>query len=127
MTRPDDPILTPSEIATNLLDAGQVDRATALTLEQRIVAYADNVAQQVRGESRLKALAEAVERAEFAVKRTKGERQKAVAQRVLAAVKSLLPNEAAIRHELERAEKQGYDRGFRDANGSVERNRNRKH
>jgi hypothetical protein len=118
MTNAATPVLTPNEIATNLMDAGYLDRATAMILEQRIVAFVDNRIQEVRLEVRLTTLAEAVDKAELAVKRTKGERQKAVAQRVLAAIKNLLPSEEATRHDLAKAEKLGYYRGFRDGKKS---------
>ena len=62
-----------------------------------------------------------MKKAELVVKRTRGERQKGVAEKVLLAVKGLLPNQAAIQYEIARAKKQGYGRGFRDGKQSKPR------
>jgi hypothetical protein len=52
------------------------------------------------------------------------ERQKGVAEKVLLAVKGLLPDQAAVQYEIARAKKQGYGRGFRDGKQSADRERN---
>ena len=109
--------LTPKEIVAYLWDAGWIARGVTEPLEQRIAACAE----QARNEGRLQALAEALDKAEQAVKRTKGERQRAVAQQVLSAVKGLLPGEAAKNYELTKAHKQGYGRGFRDGKESADK------
>ncbi|MGO9177568.1 MAG: hypothetical protein ACLQED_15760 [Desulfobaccales bacterium] len=95
-----------------------IDHTTASLLEQRIVAYADRRAALDRDEGRLEAIGEALKKAELAVKRTRGERQKGVAEKVLLAVKTLLPDQAAVQYEIARAQKQGYGRGYRDGQQS---------
>jgi hypothetical protein len=46
-------VLTPQEIAANLCDAGVIDRAAAMRLEQCIAAYGDRRAAEAReGRSR---------------------------------------------------------------------------
>jgi len=112
--------LTPKEIVAYLWDAGWIASGVRGPLEQRILACVE----QARNEGRLEAIAEAVNKAEQAVKHTKGDRQRAVAQRVLSAVKALLPSEAAKNHELAKAQEQGYGRGFRDGQQSAAKERN---
>src|ERR1700691_460628 len=123
---PDSPDLTPNEISTHLCDAGLIDRATAVILEQRIVAYADRHAAQARSEGRMEAIREALQKAEGAVRRIKGERQKAIAGRVIWAVKSMLPERAAADYELARAKEQSYQHGLRDGKASADKEKNPK-
>ena len=116
--------LSPQEIVSNLCDSGLIDRATAALLEQRIVAYAESRAAQARQEGRLEAITEAVKKAEAAVDRTRGERQKSAAGKVAWAIKSLLPAESAMRHELAKARNSGYHHGYRHGKQSADNERN---
>jgi hypothetical protein len=118
------PILSPQEIVSNLCDSGLIDRAAADLLEQRIAAYAESRAAQARQEGRLEAITEAVRKAEAAVDRTRGERQKSAAGKVLWAVKGLLPTESAMRHEIAKARTSAYHRGFRHGKQSADSERN---
>ena len=116
--------LSPQEIVSNLCDSGLIDRATAALLEQRIVAYAESRAAQARQEGRLEAIAEAVKKAEATVDRTRGERQKSAAGKVLWAIKNLMPTEAAMRHELAKARNSGYHHGFRHGKQCADKEHN---
>jgi hypothetical protein len=111
--------LTPKEIVAYLWDAGWIASGVREPLEQRILACVEHA----RNEGRLQGLTDAVAKAEQAVKHTKGDRQMAVAQRVLSAVKALLPGEAAKSRELAKAHEQGYGRGFRDGKHSAAKER----
>jgi hypothetical protein len=118
------PPLSPQEIVSNLCDSGLIDRAAAALLEQRIVAYSESRAAQAREEGRLEGIAEAVKKAEATVHRTRGERQRSAADKVLWAVKGLLPAESAMRHELAKARHSSFHRGFRLGKQSADNERN---
>ena len=118
------PVLSPQEIVSNLRDSGVIDQATAILLEQRITAYAESRAAQGREEGKLEALIDAVKKAEATVNRTRGERQKSAASKVLSAIKGLLPAEAARRYELAKARNSGFQYGFREGRQSAESERN---
>jgi len=116
--------LSPQEIVSNLCDSGLIDRAAAPLLEQRIIAYAESRAAQAHKEGRLEAITEAVKKAEATANRTRGERQKSAADKVLWAIKALLPAESAIRHELAKARNSGYHHGFRHGRQTADSERN---
>jgi hypothetical protein len=118
------PILSPQEIVSNLRDSGVIGHATAAILEQRITAYAESRAAQAREEGRLEGITDAVKKAEVTVNRTRGERQKSSASRVLWAVKGLLPAESAVRYEIARARNSGYHHGYRQGRQSADSERN---
>jgi hypothetical protein len=117
-------ILTPQEIVSNLRDSGLIAPASAALLEQRIVAYSESRAAQAREEGRLEGLTEAVKKAEATVDRTRGERQKSAAGKVLWAIKNLMPTEAAMRHELSKARDTGYRHGFRQGKQCADKEHN---
>jgi flagellar biosynthesis/type III secretory pathway protein FliH len=118
------PVLSPQEIVSNLRDSGVIDQATAIHLEQRITAYAESRAAQGREEGKLEAITDAVKKAEATVNRTRGERQKSAAGKVLWAIRGLLPTESAVRHEIARARTSGYHHGFREGRQSADSERN---
>jgi len=118
------PVLSPQEIVANLRDSGAINPAAAAILEQRIVAYAESRAGQAREEGKLEALTDAVKKAEATVNRTRGERQKSAAGKVLWAIRGLLPTESAVRYELARARTGGYHHGYREGRQSADRERN---
>ncbi len=117
-------VLSPQEIVANLRDSGAIQPAAAALLEQRIVAYAEQRAAHAREEGKLEALTNAVKKAEATVNRTRGERQKSAAGKVLWAIKGLLPTEAAMRYELAKARSGGFHYGFREGRLSTGRERN---
>jgi len=106
-------VLTPQEIAAYLCDAGQIDRAAAVLLEQRIIAYGETLAERAREAGRIEGLTEAIKKAEATSNRTKGDRQKAGTDKIIWAMQGLLPAEAALRREIAKAKDQGYRRGYR--------------
>ena len=106
-----EPVLTPQEIAAHLCDAGVIDRAAAVQLEQRIAAHAEGLASQAREEGRVAGLTEAIKKIETTIQRARG--GKAGAEKILWAVRGLLPAEAALRREIAKAKDQGYRRGYR--------------
>ena len=116
--------ITPQEIVTNLRDSGLIAPAAAVLLEQRIIAYAESRAAKERNEGKLEAIYEALKKAEATVNRTRGERQKSAADKVLWAIKGLLPTEAATRYDLAKARDGGYHRGFRHGRQSAHNERN---
>jgi hypothetical protein len=116
--------LSPQEIVSNLRDSGLLDQATAALLEQRITAYSETRAAQARIEGRLEAITDAMKKAEATVNRTRGERQKSAASKVLWAIKGLLPTESAVRYELAKARTGGYHHGYREGRQSADRERN---
>jgi hypothetical protein len=118
------PALSPEEIVANLRDSGAIALAAAALLEQRIVAYAESCAAQAREEGKLQALTDAVKKAEATVNRTRGERQKSAASKVLWSIKGLLPTESVVRYELAKARNSGYRHGYREGKQSADSERN---
>ena len=116
--------LSPQEIVANLRDSGLLREAAASLLEQRITAYAEQRAAQARSEGRLEAITDAMKKAEAAVNRTRGERQKSAAGKVLWAIKGLLPTESVVRYELAKARTSGYHQGYRHGRQSADSERN---
>jgi hypothetical protein len=116
--------LSPQEIVANLRDSGLLDQTAAALLEQRIIAYAETRAAQARTEGRLEALTDAMKKAEATVNRTRGERQKSAAGKVLWAIRGLLPTESAMRYELAKARTNGFHHGYRQGRESADSERN---
>src|SRR5271156_3442456 len=118
------PVLSPQEIVANLRDSGAINPAAAAILEQRIVAYAESRAGQAREEGKLEALTDAVKKAEATVNRTRGERQKSAAGKVLWSIRELLPTDSVMRHEIAKARTSGYRHGYREGRQSADSERN---
>jgi hypothetical protein len=103
-------ILSPEEIAQWLQDIGCISHGQRLRLEQRIITWADNQ----KAEGRRNGIVEAARKANFVVAGIKSPSQRAAAEKVLRAVKRLLPQGSNERQEA-------YARGFTD--GAVQERR----
>jgi len=97
------PLLTPREIASFLLDSGVIDAGTAHRLEARIIAYGDSRA----GEGHIEGIETCARRAAAAAAAIKNQSQRAAAQKVLRAVERCLPHGRP-------AQKEAYSQGFKD-------------
>ena len=81
----------------------------ARTCEQRVTAYAESLTSQAREEGRIADLTGAIKKIEATILRAKG--GKTGAEKILWAVRGLLPAEAALRREIAQAKDQGYRAG----------------
>lgn len=105
-----EPLLTPSEIAGNLHDSGQVPcKGDAQRLERRIIAYGSAQAAEAHNA----ALKQAARRAQSALCGIRGAAQRAAAARIVRAVEALLPHDGK--------EREAYALGFRDGSEAERR------
>jgi len=97
------PLLTPREIASFLLDSGVIDTGTAHRLEARIIAYGESRA----GEGHIEGIETCARRAAAAAAAIRSPSQRDGARKVLRAVERCLPRGGP-------AQKEGYSQGFKD-------------
>ena len=98
-----EPILSPQEITTFLLDSGMIDKGTADRLEMRIIAFGDSRASEGRKDG----VVTAARKAAAVAASFKGANQRAAAQKVWRAIEGLLP-------QGREAEREACARGFKD-------------
>jgi hypothetical protein len=99
-----EPVFSPHEIATFLLDSGFIDKGTAHRLEKRIAAYGESCAHQQRRQG----IEAAVRKAASIAASMKSDSQRLAAQKVWRGIQSLLPERSR------EAEREAYARGFKD-------------
>lgn len=106
--------LTPQEIVSNLRDEGLIGAGAAMQLEQRILAYG----AREREQGRIEGMTAAVKKGEGALYRARGSGQRTGAEKVLSAMRAMLPAEVMARQQIAEAQDKGYRRGFRDGQQS---------